>query len=65
MPNENETRPCSHPGCKGTQTFKLKAPIAGSQGGIGTPHGNIWGAERQPAWICDQNREHYELPRDK
>ena len=65
MPNENETRPCVHPGCNGTQKFMLNASIAGSQAGIGTERGTIWGANRQPAWICDKNREHYELPRDK
>jgi hypothetical protein len=65
MPNENETRPCPQSGCNGTQTFKLNAPIPGSQAGIGTEHGTIWPIERQPAWICDKNREHYELPRGK
>ena len=39
-----------------------KAPIAGSQAGIGTPNGDIWAIPQQRAWLCNKNREHYELP---
>jgi hypothetical protein len=60
-PNENETRPCAYPGCGGTQTFMLKADIAGSRYGLGTERGTIWPIPQLPAWLCDQNREHYEL----
>jgi hypothetical protein len=62
MPNENETRRCPNPGCDGIHTFMLKARIAGSQAGIGTPNGDIWAIPQQPAWLCNKNREHYELP---
>ena len=55
-PKEDDTRPCTHPGCKRTQTFFLRVNIAGSQAGIGTPDGMIWAANRQPAWLCDRDR---------
>jgi len=40
----------------------LKAPIAGSQAGIGTPNGDIWAIPQQRAWLCNKHREHFELP---
>ena len=62
MPSENDTRPCKYPGCNGTQTFESYASIAGSQVGTGTNGGEIIrGTKRQPAWVCNKNREHYEL----
>ena len=61
MPNENETRRCPNPGGEiGIHT--LKAPIAGSQAGIGTPNGDIWAIPQQRAWLCNKHREHFELP---
>jgi hypothetical protein len=59
MPNENETRPCPH--CDGTQTFMRNAHLPGSQAGPSSERGPIWANEKQPAWICDKNREHFEL----
>jgi len=61
VPNENENSRC--PGCDGIQTFTLKAPIARSQAGIGTPNGDMWVLPQQPAWLCNKNRKHHELPR--
>jgi hypothetical protein len=43
----------------------LKASIANSQYGLGTPSGTIWPVDEQAAWICDKDREHYELTKDE
>ena len=62
MPTENETRPCTHPGCNGTQMFRLNAPIPGSVGGpASTETGTGFPGNRQPPWMCDKERDHYEL----
>jgi len=54
MPNENESRPCLHLGCTGTQTYRLNAaPVLW--------HTKNSGKERQDAWVCDKNREHFDL----
>jgi hypothetical protein len=62
MPTENETRPCTHAGCKGTQKFTRKPDnipntrvlVAGTNSPV-VPM-------LEWAWCCDMNVEHYELP---
>jgi hypothetical protein len=62
VPKENEARPCVHPGCRGTQTYKSSATPPGSQSGVSAEGGPfIPGAVRSvPAWVCDINKKHFE-----
>jgi hypothetical protein len=63
MPTENETRPCTHEGCKGTQTFERNpAKIPNTRALLPGTHSP--GVE-QPAWawVCDKEPLHYELPK--
>lgn len=61
MPNENETRPCST--CDGLMRLTRDSLFAGGQAGMADPKTGIviWPFGSQPAWVCDKNREHYEL----
>jgi hypothetical protein len=64
MPSENETRPCTYPKCMGTQTFQRNANIAGSNYIITAKDGTHGYPVPKPAlaWLCDNDRKHYEIP---
>jgi hypothetical protein len=65
MPNENDSRPCVHQGCKGTQTYTANASPPGSQAGVASKDGAlIWGANRRPGWSCDIDRNHFDAVRE-
>jgi hypothetical protein len=60
MPSEGETKPCSYPGCKGTLTYSAKArPPGWGAGTAGEGGQTVWGAQEQPGWECDKNRDHF------
>ena len=60
MPVENDQKPCTSPNCPGTMTYKANAHPPGWSAGFGTDNGNIvWGANEQPGWECDKNRDHF------
>jgi hypothetical protein len=63
MPTENESRPCTHKGCSGTQRFTRNAGVANSYSLFRMSDGTYQPRVPTPAWawLCDQNREHYEI----
>lgn len=61
MPQENDKKPCTAEGCAGTMTFSKTARPPGWGAGSASEGGQVvWGAEEQPGWDCDQDREHFE-----
>ena len=55
MPKDNETRPCTHANCSGTQTFATLAALPDEHfGKTGLP------MKRKPAWVCDNDNEHFD-----
>jgi hypothetical protein len=65
MPQEQEKKPCSIPGCRGTMTFGSSVMPPGSRTGTGKPDGQIvWAGKPQPGWLCDANTEHFEPLKD-
>jgi hypothetical protein len=57
MPIEGETKPCSYPGCRGTLTYHMRAKAPGRAPREASAV--VWGAEEQPGWECDADREHF------
>lgn len=53
MPTENQTRPCIHDGCSGTQIYRFyAAPV--------NWHTRLTARERENAWVCDNQPDHFD-----
>jgi hypothetical protein len=61
MPKENETKPCTEDGCKGTLRYTTSGRPPGWGAGSAAEDGQVvWGAEEQPGWECSESREHFQ-----
>lgn len=70
MPTENETKPCSRPGCNGRMTFKRRGKPPGwisgtirsllALFGVAMPSGAVITPPREMGWQCAANRDHFE-----
>jgi hypothetical protein len=63
MNSEPQKRKCNRQGCKGTQTLTENADVPGSRTVLTADDGTLgYPYPRTTAWMCDLNREHYDLP---
>lgn len=63
MPIEGQTKPCSHDGCEGTQTFSSRSKPPGWSAGFGGEGGQIvYPVDLQPGWSCDKEHDHWHAP---
>jgi hypothetical protein len=61
MPQEQERKSCSFQGCRGTMTFSSQAMLPGGMAGFSGEGGRIvWGADREPGWVCNREHDHFE-----
>ena len=61
MPNDGDTKACTHPQCDGTMTY-YSTTRDFPRTGVGDDRGQIkWSERRQPpGWYCDRNSAHDE-----